>query len=108
MKGLCLASILLAISINTSASSAIIRLSNGQLAPPGSNVNLIKKDWGRPMLNLRTEETCEFIEVRKKRYCSNRRYIWKKDDVYWMVQYSGTMVVKTRWTRFKNSFREKF
>jgi hypothetical protein len=108
MKSTITAIVLLTLSINTLASSAIIRLPDGQLAPPESNVNAVIRAWGNPDMDIRSKSTCKYILVRKNRYCSSWRLIWKRDDIYWMVQYSGSMIVDTKWTRFKNALRDSF
>jgi hypothetical protein len=108
MKITITATVLLTLSLNTFASSAIIRLPDGQLAPPGSNVNKVISAWGNPLWKIRSERTCNFIHIRKATYCSSKRLVWKQDDVYWMVQYKGNMIIDTKWTRFESGIGEKF
>lgn len=108
MKSIITTITLLALSLNTLASSAIIRLPNGQLAPPGSNVNKIIRAWGNPDMDIKSEKTCKFIRLEKATYCSRWRLVWKRDDLYWMVQYDGNMIVDTKWTRFKSGLRDEF
>ena len=99
---------LLTLSLNVFASSAIIRLPDGQLAPPGSNVNKVIQAWGNPLMDIKSERTCKFIPLKKNKYCSRWRLVWKRDDLYWMVQYSGNMIIDTKWTRFKSGLRDEF
>lgn len=108
MKSTITAIFLLALSLNASASSAIIRLPDGQLAQPGTSVNRIIDAWGDPDMNIRSEKTCKYIKIKKSNYCSSRRYVWKKDDLYWMIQYRGNMIVDTKWTRFTSGLRDEF
>ena len=98
MKHAIAVTILLTLSVNAFASSAIIRLPDGQLAPPGSNVNKVIQAWGNPLMDIKSERTCKFIQLKKNRYCSRWRLVWKRDDLYWMVQYSGNMIIDTKRT----------
>ncbi|BBB30733.1 hypothetical protein [Neptunomonas japonica] len=108
MKSTITAIVLSALSLNTFASSAIIRLPDGQLAQPGTSVNRIIHAWGSPDMDIRSERTCKYIKIKKSSYCSSWRFVWKRDDLYWMVQYKGSMIVDTKWTRFKNGLKDEF
>lgn len=97
--------LLLSLSTTTTANSAI-RI-NGELYGPGDNINGIYHGWGDPNFNVKSQRTCNRVIIKKRDYCSRSRKVWKKGDIYWMVQHSGSMIIKIDWTRFKSDITEK-
>ncbi len=98
------ATLLMFISINSHA----VRLSNGDLAKPGDNIQKLYNAWGNPDYRLRSQKTCGKVITLKKTYCSTKRYVWKRDSEYWLIQYSGNMIIKIKWTRSDRGMRDSF
>lgn len=96
---------LLLISCNSIAG---IRLDDGSLASAGDDISLVYTSWGREAMRVRSERTCNRIIRLKKEYCSTKRLIWQREGRYLMVQLSGSMIIKTGWTRSARRLKERF
>ena len=105
MKNGLIAVLLLTLSATASASSAIRE--GNTLISDGDNINEVYRLWGNPQFNVTSAKTCNRVIILKKRYCSTSRKVWKQKDLYWMIQYSGSLIIKIGWTRSKSTITEK-
>lgn len=105
MRIFLIAAIAVTLPTNTPANSSIRE--NGILISNGDSLNTIYKLWGNPNFNVRSEKTCNRVIKLKKTYCSTSRKVWKKGNRFWLVQHSGSLIIKIDWTRFESNITEK-
>lgn len=105
MRKLLIAAIAVTLSTNTLAHSSIRE--KGTLISNGDDLNAVYKLWGSPNFNVRSEKTCNRVIKLKKTYCSSSRKVWKRGNRFWMVQHSGSLIIKIDWTRFESNITEK-
>ncbi len=105
MQKLLIAALAVTLSTNTLASSSIRE--KGVLISNGDHLNEIYQLWGNPNFNVRSEKTCNRVIKLKKTYCSTSRKVWKKGNRFWLVQHSGSLIIKIDWTRFESNITDK-
>lgn len=93
-------------TINLVHANSVIK-QKGVSISAGDKLQEIYEIWGKPNYHLQSARTCNRILKLKREYCSSSRKVWKRGRVYWMVQYSGSMIIKIDWTRFESQIRDK-
>ncbi len=89
-------------------SIAGLRMDDGSRVGAGDSISLIYAQWGREEMRVSSQKTCNRIIKLKQNYCSTRRLIWQRGDLYIMVQVSGQMIIKTSWTRSQKELKTVF
>ncbi|MDF2181618.1 hypothetical protein [Neptuniibacter sp. CAU 1671] len=89
------------------AGDASILVGNQRISA-GDSLQSLYSVWGRPDFSLTSEHTCKRLLQHKKTYCSRSRKVWKRGDEFWLVQHSGSMIIKISFTRFESGLTEAF
>lgn len=101
----CLFFLLSALALNTSVAGAIRH--DDKLISGGDSLENIYRIWGKPQYKIKTSESCYKVISLKKKLCSKTRKVWQRDDMYWLVQHKGNVILQIDWTRFESQIREK-
>lgn len=72
------------------------------LIDKGDSILDVYKLWGKPQFTVRSERTCSALLDIQQTVCSEDRKVWRRGDLFWMVQHRGSLIIKIDWTRFED------